>query len=217
MAARPYVGRVPLMAKPPSGPGRAARNIPSMNMYSAARRSITVVGILVTVISARVITQSSTTPHTVPRPPAETGTPEGSIAPDGYAPIPEWAGQTRAPRPAKTETFAIETAATGISGGFSFHFLPDNRIIVSERPGRIRLIGADGKAGAPIGGLPEIWARGPQGLFEVLPDRDFATNRTIYFDYPALPQGTAAESAPRLAGVLMVARARLAADDSRLE
>jgi glucose/arabinose dehydrogenase len=88
---------------------------------------------------------------------------------------------------------------------------------VGERPGRIRLVGKDGKASAPLGGLPEIWARGPQGLFEVLPDRDFAKSRTLYLTYTALPQGTNASSAPRLAGVLIVARARLSDDSTRLE
>ena len=156
----------------------------------------------------------------IPRPPAQQGPagPEaGSAAPDGYAPIPQWAGQTRAPHPARSESFSVETVATGLAGAFSFHFLPDGRIIVGERPGRIRIVGKDGKPSAPLGGLPAIYGRGPQGLFEVLPDRDFAKNRTIYFDYTALPEGTDPAKAPRLAGVLQVARARLSDDSSRLE
>ena len=156
----------------------------------------------------------------IPRPPAQQGpaSPEaGSAAADGYAPIPQWAGQTRAPHPARSESFTAETVATGLTGAFSFHFLPDGRIIVSERPGRIRIIGKDGKPSAPLAGLPAIYARGPQGLFEVLPDRDFAKNRTLYFDYTALPEGTDAAKAPRLAGVLLVARARLSDDSTRLE
>jgi glucose/arabinose dehydrogenase len=156
----------------------------------------------------------------IPRPPAQQGPagPEaGSAEPDGYAPIPQWAGQTRAPHPARRESFAVETIATGLSGAFSFHFLPDGRIIVSERPGRIRIIGKDGKPSAPLGGMPAIYARGPQGLFEVLPDRDFERNRVIYFDYTTLPEGTDPAKPPRLAGVLLVARARLSEDGTRLE
>jgi glucose/arabinose dehydrogenase len=156
----------------------------------------------------------------IPRPPTQQGPagPEaGSAAPDGYAPIPQWAGQTRAPHPARSESFSVETVATGLAGSFSFHFLPDGRIIVGERPGRIRIIGKDGKPSAPLGGMPAIYARGPQGLFEVLPDRDFAKNRTIYFDYTAPPDGTDPAKAPRLAGILMVARAQLSDDNSRLE
>jgi glucose/arabinose dehydrogenase len=155
----------------------------------------------------------------IPRPPAQgpEGPEAGSIAPDGYAPIPQWAGQTRAPRPATTAAYAVETFASGLKGGFSFHFLPDGRIIVGERPGRLRIVGRDGRVSDPIAGLPAIWARGPQGLFEVLPDRDFATTRTLYFDYTALPDTTDPKSPPRLAGVLMVARARLSDDEGRLE
>ena len=155
----------------------------------------------------------------VPRPPArEAGAPEtGSTAPDGYAPIPQWLGQTRAARVARTEAFAIQTAVSGIGGGFSFHFLPDGRILIGERPGRMRIAAKDGTLSEPLGGLPELYASGPQGLFEVLPDRDFAKNRLIFFGYTALPSGPRPAVLPRLAGLLMIARARLSDDYRRLE
>jgi glucose/arabinose dehydrogenase len=155
----------------------------------------------------------------IPRPPArEANAPaDGSAATDGYAPIPQWLGQTRAAGAAKTHTFAVQTAVSGISGGFSFHFLPDGRILVSERPGRMKIAAKDGTLSQPIGGLPDLYANGPQGLFEVLPDRDFAKNRQIYFGYTALPSGPKPAVLPRLAGILMIARARLSVDDTRLE
>ena len=128
----------------------------------------------------------------IPRPPAaaRTARPEdGSAAPDGYAPIPQWLGQTRAPHPAKTAAFDVETVAEGLTGAFCFHFLPDGRMIVGERPGRIR-DRREGRQGVgPLDGLPaNLWAKG-QGLFEVRPDRAFATNRTIYLTYTVLPDG----------------------------
>jgi glucose/arabinose dehydrogenase len=153
----------------------------------------------------------------IPRPPASSSQAEGSTAPDGYAPLPQWLGQTRAPVAAVSVAYTTETVATGIRGGFGFHFLPDGRIVVSERPGRLQLISKDGKLSEPLAGLPQIWARGPQGLFEVLPDRAFARNRTLYLSYTALPAGTDTAAPPRLAGMLIVARARLSADDARLE
>ena len=158
-------------------------------------------------------------PRPIPRPPAQVpnAPPDGSAAPDGYAPIPAWLGQTRAPRPARSEAYSVETVASGLAGGFSFHFLPDGKIIVSERPGRVRIIGTNGEPSQPLAGLPAIWNRGPQGLFEVLPDRDFAKSRVLYLTYTALPEGTNAASPPRLAGVLTVARARLSDDSTRLE
>jgi aldose sugar dehydrogenase len=162
---------------------------------------------------------SAQSPRVIPRPAAQLPNtpPDGSAAPDGYAPLPQWLGQTRAPRPPRTEAFAVETVARGLAGAFAFHFLPDGRIIVSERPGRIRIVAKDGAVSAPLAGLPAIWGRGPQGLFEVLPDRDFARTRVVYLTYTALPEGTDASSPPRLAGVLMVARARLSEDSTRLE
>src|SRR5215475_13991678 len=103
-----------------------------------------------------------------PRPPAQAaGTPAGeSAAPDGYEPIPQWLGQTRAPRAVKTAAYDVETVAEGLMGAFSFNFLPDGRMIVAERAGRIKLVGKDGSV-SEVQGLPSnLWARG-QGLFEV--------------------------------------------------
>jgi aldose sugar dehydrogenase len=141
----------------------------------------------------------------------------GSAAPDGYAPAPQWPGQTKAPQPAVPSVFKVETVAEGLNGAFAFHFLPDGRLIVSERPGRIRIVGKDGKISDPIDGLPSsLWAHG-QGLFEVLPDRAFATNRTLYVSYTVLPDGANPKALPHSPGVLLVARATLSNDDRRLE
>jgi aldose sugar dehydrogenase len=156
--------------------------------------------------------------HAVPRPPAQTGgTPANeSAVPDGYAPIPAWLGQTRAPRPEKTAAYSVETFAEGLTGAFSFNFLPDGRIIVAERAGHLKIVGKDGKV-SEVEGLPaNLWARG-QGLFEARPDRSFASNRTIYFTYTALPDGANTAALPRSPGVLLVARAKLSSDDKRLE
>jgi glucose/arabinose dehydrogenase len=160
------------------------------------------------------------TARVIPRPPAQapgTQPPGESAAPDGYQPIPQWLGQTRASVPAKSAEYNVETVVEGLNGAFCFHFLPDGRIIVGERPGRIKIVGKDGKLSEPIDGLPpNLWARG-QGLFEVLPDKAFATTRTIYLSYTVLPEGTNAAAPPRTPGVLMVASAKLSADDKRLE
>src|SRR5437762_1296719 len=155
--------------------------------------------------------------HAAPRPPAQAGTPAGeSATPDGYAPIPAWLGQTRAPRPAKTAEYSVETVAEGLAGAFSFNFLPDGRMIAAERTGHIKLIGKDGKI-SEIEGLPSnLWSKG-QGLFEVRPDRAFASNRTLYLTYTVLPDGANQAALPRSPAVLVAARARLSADDKRIE
>src|SRR5215471_8588038 len=155
--------------------------------------------------------------HAAPRPPAQAATPAGeSATPDGYAPIPAWLGQTRAPRPSKSAEYSVETVAEGLSGAFSFNFLPDGRILAAERAGHIRLIGKDGKI-SEVEGLPSnLWARG-QGLFEVRPDRNFSSNRTLYLTYTVLPDGANQAALPRSPGVVVVSSAKLSADDKRIE
>jgi glucose/arabinose dehydrogenase len=160
-------------------------------------------------------------PRPVPRPPAPPpGGPrpeDGSAAPDGYAPIPQWLGQTRAPYPPTRAAFQVQTFAEGLSGAFAFDFLPDGRLIVAERPGRIRIVAKDGRLSEPLEGMPpDLWAKG-QGLFEARPDRAFATTRTIYLAYTVLPQGAKLDALPRSPGVMLIASARLSADERRIE
>ena len=155
-----------------------------------------------------------------PRPPAPPPGPPnpqaGSAAPDGYAPSPQWLGQTRAPVPAVKSRYTVTTFAEGLSGAFCFSFLPDGRVLVGERPGRIKIVSTDGTISPPLEGLPaNLYAR--QGLFEVRADRAFTSNRTIYLTYTVLPDGLDPKALPRSPGVLLVARARLSPDDRRLE
>ena len=158
--------------------------------------------------------------HPAPRPPAVPPgglKPEdGSAAPDGYAPSPQWLGQTRAPAPATASRYTVTTVAEGLNRPFCFSFLPDGRMLVGERPGRIRIVGTDGKVSAPMEGLPaNLYVA--QGLFEVRADRRFGSNRTIYLTYTVLPDGLDPKALPRSPGVLLVAKATLSADDRRLE
>ena len=154
----------------------------------------------------------------VPRPPAAPPgqQPAGeSAAPDGYQPLPAWLGQTRAPAPSKTESFAVETVVQGINGAW-FRFLPDGRILLGERTGRIRIVSKDGTLGEPLAGMPSnMFAQG-QALFSVHPDRSFATNRTIYFTYAVLPDG-ADPAKQRSPAHVHVASAKISADEKSLE
>jgi glucose/arabinose dehydrogenase len=76
---------------------------------------------------------------------------------------------------------AVETVVSGISNPWALAFLPDGRILLAERPGRLRLSTRDGKLSRPLAGLPKIFARGQGGLHDVVLDRSFAENNTIYF------------------------------------
>ena len=73
------------------------------------------------------------------------------------------------------------TVATGLQHPWAVAFLPDGRFLVTERPGRLRVVSADGRLGAPVAGLPSVAAGGQGGLLDVVLDADFARNRRLYF------------------------------------
>jgi glucose/arabinose dehydrogenase len=102
--------------------------------------------------------------------------------------------------PSSAGDLTVETFARGVDSPWSLAFLPDGRMLVTERPGRLRIVGKDGKLSRPLAGLPKIFARDQGGLLDVALDRDYPANRTIYFCF-AEPSGAGARSA--------VARARL--------
>lgn len=106
-----------------------------------------------------------------------------------------------------------DTFASGFERPWSMAFLPDGNILVTERPGRLRLVRADGELEpAPIQGLPEVDARGHGGLLDVVLDPAFASNRVLYLSYTEAGVG---ELASR--NGLVVARARLSEDMTRIE
>ena len=171
-------------------------------------------GVVCVALGAVIAAQTKAVPRPAALPPGQQP-PGESAAPDGYQPLPAWLGQTRAPAPAKTETFTVETFSEELNAAW-FRFLPDGRILLGERNGRIRIVGTEGKAGEPLAGMPpNMFAQG-QALFSVLPDRSFATNRTIYFTYAVLPAG-ADPVKQRSPAHVHVASARISADDKSLE
>lgn len=93
-----------------------------------------------------------------------------------------------APAPAQAVSYRVDTVAQGLEHPWSLAFLPGGRLLVTERPGRLRLIepGADGRLtlrATPVAGLPAVLARGQAGLFEVLPHPGFASNGLLYLSY----------------------------------
>jgi len=86
---------------------------------------------------------------------------------------------------------SVETVASGLVHPWALAFLPDGRMLVTERPGRLRIVGKDGKLSA-LPGVPKVFARGQAGLLDLILDRDFHSNQTIYFCYSADNGGNAA-------------------------
>lgn len=103
-----------------------------------------------------------------------------------------------------------EILASGLENPWGVAFLPGGRYVVTERPGRLRLIGADGKLNAPIAGLPAIAAGGQGGLLDVLADSGFDKNRTLYFCFSEPEAGGSGNSTA-------LASAQLSGDGARLE
>ncbi|HEX6959366.1 MAG TPA: PQQ-dependent sugar dehydrogenase [Ferrovibrio sp.] len=90
----------------------------------------------------------------------------------------------------------VVTIAKGLDNPWAIAFLPNDRLLVTERPGRMRVIGKDGKLSAPLKNVPEVFHSGQGGLLDVILDPDFATNRTIYFTYAEPGPETERESGP---------------------
>ncbi|WP_309399741.1 PQQ-dependent sugar dehydrogenase [Cerasicoccus maritimus] len=86
------------------------------------------------------------------------------------------------------ERFKLETVASGLKTPWSVAFLPEGRFLVTEKPGRLRIIEADGKLGAPIQGIPEVRDSGQGGLLEVALHPDYANNGWVYLSF-ADPKG----------------------------
>jgi aldose sugar dehydrogenase len=105
--------------------------------------------------------------------------------------------------PSSAGNLAVQTVATGLAHPWSLAFLPDGRILVTERPGRMRLVTQNGRLSPPLANVPKVFAVSQGGLLDVIPDRGFAQNRTIYFSYAEPFNG---------GGRTALARARL--DDS---
>jgi len=76
-----------------------------------------------------------------------------------------------------------EVVARGLASPWALAFLPDGRLLVTERAGRLRLIGVDGRPQPPLAGLPPVDAGGQCGLLDLAVDPQFAENRRLYWTY----------------------------------
>jgi len=99
----------------------------------------------------------------------------------------------------------VETVARGLVHPWALAFLPDGRMLVTERPGRMRIVTRGGKLSPPLAGVPKVFASGQGGLLDVVLDRDFGQNQTVYFSFAEPFEG---------GGRTAVARARLDAGNT---
>lgn len=112
--------------------------------------------------------------------------------------------------PSEEGRLTVSTVADGLRNPWALAFLPGGKdMLVTERPGNLRVISAEGKVGAPISGVPKVWAEGQGGLLDVVLSPEFDKDRTVYLSY-------AEEGSDGKAGTA-VGRGQLSEDRARLD
>lgn len=108
-------------------------------------------------------------------------------------------------------TLTVDEIATGLQHPWALAFLPDKKgMLVTERPGNLRIVSADGKLSQPLGGVPKVWAQGQGGLLDVVLSPDFKKDRMVYLTY-------AEDSGDGKTGGTAAGRGRLSEDMTKLE
>jgi glucose/arabinose dehydrogenase len=113
------------------------------------------------------------------------------------------AGPLLAPSAAQTRLktdkaeILVETVVGGLSHPWGFAFLPDGGMLVTERPGRLRLVAADGKVAPALAGVPSVYAQGQGGLLDVALAPDFTASRLVYLSFAEAGEGGASTAVAR--------------------
>jgi aldose sugar dehydrogenase len=102
----------------------------------------------------------------------------------------------RSPTPqAIAAPIRVDTVRSGLEHPWGIAFLPDGRILITERPGRLRILDRNGALSEPLAGVPTVFARGQGGLLDVAIDPRFADNRLVYLSYAEPGEGGTAGTA----------------------
>ncbi len=112
---------------------------------------------------------------------------------------PAFHGQTRAPLAPKSARYIVSDFVTGLNRPWAMAHMPNGKMIVTEVPGRLRIISPDGSVSDPVAGVPAVRAWGSRGLNDIILDPDFENNRMIYFTYLAAPDGIESDNSDETA------------------
>ncbi|QSQ14354.1 PQQ-dependent sugar dehydrogenase [Myxococcus landrumensis] len=116
--------------------------------------------------------------------PTPTGAPVETAPPNVPEFKPAFAGQTRAPAVKTRTAFQVTEVASGFNHPWAIAFLPDRRMLVTEKPtGKLFIVTPQGKKSAPVEGLPPVDGRNQGGLLDVEMGPDYATSGLIYWSY----------------------------------
>jgi glucose/arabinose dehydrogenase len=96
---------------------------------------------------------------------------------------PAFAGQTRAPEQKLGVGFQTTTVARGLKSPWALAFLPDGRMLVTEKAGALRIVGKDGTISEPVAGTPAVMSGGQGGLLDVALDPAFAKTHLVYLSF----------------------------------
>ena len=99
--------------------------------------------------------------------------------------------------PAAAQDLKPVVVARGLDHPWALAFLPEGRLLVTERPGRMRIVERDGKLGEPLAGLPAVAAGGQGGLLDVALHPQFASNRLVYWTFSEPGDGGASTAVAR--------------------
>ena len=117
----------------------------------------------------------------------ESNAPPGAPVETGEKSVPEFQpafpGQTRAPAVKTRTALQVTQVASGLESPWALAFLPDGRMLVTEKPGRLRIVTATGQKSEPVAGLPRVDDRGQGGLLDVELGPDFRRSGQIYWTY----------------------------------
>ena len=102
---------------------------------------------------------------------------------------PAFPAQTRACEAESNVAFAVDVIASGLVHPWAVEPLPGGDLLVTERPGRLRIVSATGAVGEPLAGLPDVDARGQGGLLDVALSPSFASDRRIYWSFAEPREG----------------------------
>jgi aldose sugar dehydrogenase len=121
-----------------------------------------------------------------------------SMSTDCQAQAPQTGPAQRSSTPKSIEgKVEAETVVKGLEHPWALAFLTDGRILVTERPGRLRIVGMDGTLSDPLGAVPEVVARNQGGLLDVAIDPKFEQNRLVYLSYAEPGEGGAGTAVAR--------------------
>lgn len=96
---------------------------------------------------------------------------------------------TKAPAIKTKAAVAVDTVARGLANPWGLQFLPDGRLLVTERPGRLRIVARDGTLSPPVAGVPKVAAGGQGGLLDVALSPDFASSGLVFLSFAEAREG----------------------------